>query len=102
MAIFQVSSRSVQLPGPPKKRARRFPSQWYIVARVVVSGFIGGTFFTLLTILFGRNTVFILLPMLVSLTWAQPQRYNISKFYTSTPFSPVTSNRYTPLSDRRW
>ena len=36
MAVFQVSSRSVQHPDPPKKRARRFPSQWYIVARVVV------------------------------------------------------------------
>jgi serine phosphatase RsbU (regulator of sigma subunit) len=85
MAIFQVSSRSVQLPGPPKKRARRFPSQWYIVARVVVSGFIGGTFFTLLTIFYGRNIVFILLPVLVSLTWAQPQLYNINKFLASTP-----------------
>jgi hypothetical protein len=51
----------------------------------VGSGFIGGTFFTLLTVLFGRNTVFILLPVLVSPTWAQPQRYNISKFLTSTP-----------------
>ena len=85
MAVFQVSSRSVQHPGPPRKRTRRFPAQWYAVARVVGSGFIGGVFFTLLTILFGRNTVFILLPVLVSLTWAQPQRYNISKFYTSTP-----------------
>src|SRR5260221_718917 len=85
MLVFQVSSRSVQFPGPPRKRARRFPSQWYVFARVVVSGFIGGTFFTLLTVLFGRNIVFILLPVLVSLTWAQPQRYNINKFLTSTP-----------------
>jgi serine phosphatase RsbU (regulator of sigma subunit) len=85
MPVFQVSSRTVRLPGPPKKRARRFPSQWYVVARVVVSGFIGGTFFTLLIILFGPNTVFILLPVLVSLTWAQPQLYNINKFLASTP-----------------
>ena len=85
MAVFQVSSRSVESPAPPRKRTRRFPSQWYIVARVIVSGFIGGTFFTLLTVLFGRNTVFILLPVLVSLTWAQPQRYNINTFLTSTP-----------------
>jgi hypothetical protein len=85
MPVFQVSSRKVQLSDPPKKRARRFPSQWYVVARVVVSGFIGGTFFTLLIILFGPNTVFIFLPVLVSLTWAQPQLYNINKFLASTP-----------------
>jgi serine phosphatase RsbU (regulator of sigma subunit) len=85
MAVFQVSSRSVEYPAPPGKRFRRFPSQWYIVARVIVSGFIGGTLFTLLTVVFGRNTVFLLLPVLVSLTWAQPQRYNINKFLTSTP-----------------
>src|SRR5215469_11754622 len=85
MPIFQVSSRSMKSTAPPKKRPRRFPSQWYIVTRVIVSGFIGGTLFTLLTVLFGRNTVFILLPVLVSLTWAQPRRYNINKFLTSTP-----------------
>lgn len=85
MAVFQVSSRSVEYPAPPRKHTRRFPAQWYIVTRVIVSGFIGGTLFTLLTVLFGRNTVFILLPVLVSLTWAQPQRYNINKFLTSTP-----------------
>jgi hypothetical protein len=45
----------------------------------------GGTFFTLLIILFGPNTVFIFLPVLVSLTWAQPQLYNINKFLASTP-----------------
>ena len=75
MAVFQVSSRSVQRSEPPRKRARRFPSQWYVVARAVGSGFIGGIFFTLL-VQFGHSTVFILLPVLVSLTWAQPQRYN--------------------------
>jgi len=46
MPVFQVSSRSVQLPGPPRKRTRRFPSQWYVVTRVVGSGFIGDTCFT--------------------------------------------------------
>ena len=84
MAVFQVSSRSVQHPGPPRKRTRRFPAQWYAVARVVGSGFIGGVFFTLL-VQVGHNTVFILLPVMVSLTWAQPQRYNISKLLQSTP-----------------
>ena len=34
MLVFQVSSRSVQFPGPPKKRTRRFPSQWYVVSTV--------------------------------------------------------------------
>ena len=84
MAIFQVSSRSMEYPAPPRKRVRRFPTQWYAVARVVGSGFIEGTLFTLLTILPGRKTVFILLPVLVSLTWAQPKRYNINNFLTST------------------
>src|SRR5712691_5166178 len=46
MSVFQVSSRSVQLAAPPKKRTRRFPSQWYLVARAVVSGLIGAAIFT--------------------------------------------------------
>ena len=84
MLVFQVSSRSVQFPGPPRKRTRHFPSQWYVVARVVGSGFIGGALFTLL-VQFGYSTVFILLPVMVSLTWAQAQRYDISKLLHSTP-----------------
>src|SRR5215470_16433886 len=84
MAVFQVSSRTAQLPGPPKKRARRLPSDWYDVARVVASGFVGGTLFTLL-VSFGSTAFFILLPVLASLTWAQPQRYNIKKFLHGTP-----------------
>ena len=84
MVVFQVSSRGVQRPEPTRKRARRFPAEWYVVARVVGSGFIGGAFFTLL-VQFGHSTVFIVLPVLASLSWAQPQRYNISTFLTSTP-----------------
>src|SRR2546423_3271477 len=83
MPVFQVSSRTVQLSSPPKKRTRRFPSQWYVVARAVVSGLVGSAIFTLLA-RFGP-TVFFLLPVLVSLGWGQPQRYDIIKLLHSTP-----------------
>lgn len=83
MPVFQVSSRTVPLSAPPKKRTRRFPSQWYVIARAVVSGLVGGAIFTLLA-RFGP-TVFFLLPVLVSLSWGQPQRYDIIKLLHSTP-----------------
>jgi len=83
MPVFQVLSRTVPLSAPPKKRTRRFPSQWYVVARALVSGLVGGAIFTLLA-RFGP-TVFFLLPVLVSLSWGQPQRYDIIKLLHSTP-----------------
>ena len=83
MPVFQVLSRTAQLSTPPKKRTRHFPSQWYVVARALVSGLVGGAIFTLLA-RFGP-TVFFLLPVLVSLSWGQPQRYDIIKLLHSTP-----------------
>jgi len=86
MPVFQVSSRSLQLAAPPRKRTRRLPSLGYRIARTLVGGLIGGLLFTLvLTVLGHPDTVFILLPVLVSLSWAQPQRYNLSKFLNSAP-----------------
>lgn len=82
MPVFQVTSRTVQLTAPPKKRRQRFPSQWYVVARVIGSGLIGAGIFTALAH-FGP-IVFFLLPVIVSLTWAQPQRYDIIKLLHST------------------
>jgi serine phosphatase RsbU (regulator of sigma subunit) len=71
MPVFQVSSRSLQLAAPPRKRTRRLPSLGYRIARTLVGGLIGGLLFTLvLTVLGHPDTVFILLPVLVSLPLA--------------------------------
>ena len=86
MPIYQVTSIQPQLAAPPKKRARRLPYQSYILARAFMAGAIGGLLFTLLLTIFGHSPAFyILLPIFVSLTWAQPLRYNIGKFLSSTP-----------------
>lgn len=86
MPVYQTTSIQPSLAAPPKKRARRLPYQWYLLARAVVVGAIGGLLFTLLLTIFGHSSAFfIFLPIFVSLAWAQPLRYNISKFLSSTP-----------------
>jgi serine phosphatase RsbU (regulator of sigma subunit) len=84
MAVFQVLSRSVQLAAPPKKRTRFLPYQRYIIARVVSAILYFGLIFSLFTIL-SQDIVFFLIPVLLSLTTAQPQRYNITKLLNGTP-----------------
>ena len=86
MPVYQITSIQPQSAFPPKKRARRLPYQWYILVRTVIAGAIGGLSFTLLLNIFGHpDTFFIFLPIFVSLAWAQPLRYNIGKFLSSTP-----------------
>lgn len=86
MPVFQITSIQPQLAEPPEKRARRLPYQWYILARAIVAGATGGLLFTLLLTIFGHSAAFfIFLPIFVSLAWAQPLRYNIGKFLSSTP-----------------
>jgi serine phosphatase RsbU (regulator of sigma subunit) len=84
MAVFQVSSRSVQLAAPPKKRTRFLPYQRYIFARVVGAILYAGLILALFTIL-SQDIVYFLIPALLSLTTAQPQRYNINKLLNGTP-----------------
>lgn len=96
MPVFQVTSTGPQLAAPPKKRARRLPYQWYLVARAMVGGLIGGLLFTLLLDIFRHPaSFFILLPVLVSLTWAQPLRYNLGKFLSSTPLYLLLTTCFT-------
>jgi len=86
MPVYQITSIQPQLAVPPKKRARRLPYQWYILARAFIAGATGGLLFTLLLTIFGHSAAFfIFLPIFVSLAWAQPLRYNIGKFLSSTP-----------------
>lgn len=86
MPVFQVTSISPQSATPPKKRGRRFPYQWYLIERAIRGGAIGGLVFTLLLTIFQHSSAFfIFLPIFVSLTWAQPMRYNIARFLSSTP-----------------
>src|SRR6266581_3914024 len=84
MAVFQVSSRSVQLAAPPKKRTRFLPYQRYIFARVVGAILYAGLILALFAIL-SHDIVFFLIPALLSLSTAQPQRYNINKLLNGTP-----------------
>jgi len=87
MPVFQVSSKSVQLAAPPKKRARRFPSQWYVIVRFLIGGSIAGLIFGFLVTRFTQQThdaVFILLPVLLSLATAQFRGYNFNALFNGT------------------
>ena len=87
MPIFQVTSTGPQLSAPPRKRARRYPYQWYIAARYIVGMLIAGLCFTWLTRFSQQthDTVFILLPVLLSLATAHFQGYNLRKLLRGTP-----------------
>lgn len=85
MIVFQVSSRSVQLTTPPKKRTRFLPYQRYIIARVLGALLFASLIFGLFAIPGHSDIVFFLIPVLLSLTTAQPQRYNIDKLLNGTP-----------------
>src|SRR2546429_585528 len=84
MHVFQVSSRRVQLASPPRKRTRFLPYQQYIITRVIAALLYASLLFTLFAIL-SHDIVFFLIPVLLSLTTAQPQRYNINKLLNGAP-----------------
>src|SRR6266480_3040111 len=84
MLVFQVSSRSVQLAAPPRKRTRFLPYQQYIITRVVGALLYASLLFALFAIL-SHDIVFFLIPVLLSITTAQPQRYNINKLLNGAP-----------------
>lgn len=87
MPVFQVSSKSVQSTTPPKKRARRFPSQWYVVMRFLIGGSIAGLIFGFLVTRFAQQShdaVFVLLPVLLSLATAQFRGYNLKALFNGT------------------
>src|SRR5258708_892895 len=85
MAIFQVSSRTVQPPGPPKKRPRRVHQRWYAVLRRLV---VGGLIIAALAALLGKlglsSLFFILLPVCVSIIMARSYLYNRNMFLLTT------------------
>jgi hypothetical protein len=73
MPVFQVTSRTVQPSGPPKKRPTGLRRWRYAALRQVI----GGLIFTALAILLFRAGLsilfFILLPVCTSLIWARSQ-----------------------------
>jgi serine phosphatase RsbU (regulator of sigma subunit) len=98
MPAFHVTSIQPQSATPPKKRARRLPYQWYLFVRAFIGGAIGGLLFTLLLTIFKHSSAFfIFLPIIVSLTWAQPMRYNIGKFLSSTPLYLILTTCWTSV-----
>ena len=87
MPVFQVFSRSVQSTAPPKKRARRFPLQWYILHRIILGAAVVGLIFGFLITRFTQQThdaVFVLLPVLLSLATAQFRGYNFNALFNGT------------------
>ncbi len=85
MAIFQVSSRTVQPPGPPKKRPRRVHQRWYaVLRRLTVGGLIIAALATLLGKLGLSSLFFILLPVCVSILTARSYLYNRNMFLLTT------------------
>jgi len=85
MPIFQVSSSTVQPPGPPKKRPRRVHQQWYaILRRLVVGGLIIAALAALLGKLGLSSLFFILLPVCVSIIMARSYLYNRNMFLLTT------------------
>ncbi|TMD69366.1 MAG: GAF domain-containing protein, partial [Chloroflexi bacterium] len=77
MPVFQVSSRSVQLAVPPKKKPRRLRPEWSAVIRFVLAVSAAGGLFALLAIFIHTDIKFILLPVFVYLAVTQFQRYNL-------------------------
>jgi serine phosphatase RsbU (regulator of sigma subunit) len=84
MVIFQVLSRSMQFTSPPKKRTRFLPYQRYIITRALSVLLYASLLVSLFAIL-NHDIVFFLIPVLLSLTIAQPQRYNINKLLNGAP-----------------
>ncbi len=77
MAVFQVSSRTVQLAAPPKKKPRRLRQEWTAVISFIVAVGAAGGLFALLTIFIHFDIKFILLPVFVYLAAVQFRRYNV-------------------------
>ncbi|HEX6551301.1 MAG TPA: GAF domain-containing SpoIIE family protein phosphatase [Ktedonobacteraceae bacterium] len=77
MPVFQVSSRSVQLAAPPKKKPRRLRPEWSAIIRFVLAVNAAGGLFALLAIFIHPDIKFILLPVFVYLAVTQFQRYNL-------------------------
>jgi K+-sensing histidine kinase KdpD len=80
MAIFQISSRSVQLAAPPKKKPRRLRQEWSAVIPVVRSMIISALLFVTLLNISGSNYTFILLPVFLSLFITSSRYY--ARHYT--------------------
>lgn len=77
MAVFQVSSRTVQLVAPPKKKPRRLRQEWTAIIGLVVAESSAGGLFALLAIFIPSDIKFLLLPVFVYLAAVQFQRYNL-------------------------
>ncbi len=94
MPAFQVSSKTVPLAEPPRKKPRRFRREWFAAIRffLAVSG--AGGLFAIFTLFNkdSRDTIFLLLPVLVYLAAVQFQSFNLkvpvfvfNLFFSNTP-----------------
>lgn len=86
MLTFQVVSRVAQVPAAPKRRPRRFGREWVAILRVFIGMNIATAIFIPAVIfLHFSDAIFILLPVLLSLTISQAQRFNRNLPIGGTP-----------------
>jgi serine phosphatase RsbU (regulator of sigma subunit) len=69
---------------PPRKRTSFFPYQQYIITRII-SILLYASLLVVLFVVLRNEIVFFFIPVLLSLTFAQPQRYNINKLLNGAP-----------------
>jgi serine phosphatase RsbU (regulator of sigma subunit) len=84
LAVFQVLSRRAQLAAPPRKHTRLLPYQQYIIARVLGALLLASLIIGLLATV-SHDIVFFLIPVLLSISTAQPQHYNLNKLLSGAP-----------------
>ena len=77
MSIFQVSSRTVQTPGPSKNRIRSLSRWRYVVLRYTIGVIIIGILVELLSSVGLSALFFILLPVIVGLAATRSQLSNL-------------------------
>ncbi len=84
MAIFQVSSRTEQVPTPPKRQPRRFSRAWVTFFRIQRSVSISALLFVVVLRLSGSNYAFLLLPIILSLFISTSHGYTLNTILNST------------------
>src|SRR5437588_504924 len=100
MSIFQVSSRSVQVAAPPKKKPRRLRREWSIVIHFVLAVSGAGGLFALLTIFIHSDIKFLLLPVFVYLAATLLQAIDLDQLRER--FLTVIQRTMQPYSVSLW
>ncbi len=86
MLTFQVVSRAARVPAVPKNRPRRISREWLAVLHIFIGINIAAVIFVPAVIfLHFSDAIFILLPVLMSITISQARRFNRNLPLGGTP-----------------